>query len=295
MLVLPGSLDKSDFQRNDGPLIFISRQKTVVTVGTYDSEFSICQIVFNKKDGSIFLTVPYLRTSGGVLCVATFPADYQPGTPVTFSITENGKTTRRQAKFTHHPDGNTHFSQDGRMKTVIRRPSFPLDSIGTVFQLHIYRPYGFDDFNPITRDLKKAYLRNKFTGTLPEAVVIEAEWRRKADIIANIYPPGQDAGPKTRVKHRKTGVESTVFFVGQPRGYPLQDHVLMISVRETAPVPSITVPTMLLLAGFDPHEVKDGDPAVQQTGCLAWLYPAYSLDDFEMRLGTVDWDPPAVS
>lgn len=280
-------------ERSHKNLHYIAAEKATVTAGTVEREFQLCQIGFAKRDGTIFVSFPYLPRSDGILSVARFP-DTQTG-QVTLSFGDEAKSTSHLVKFTHHPDGAAHFSQDGKVRSVVRRQSFRLDGpIGHVFQMSAYLPAGFSRFDQTTRRTKRTYLRNLFTDQLPMAVQVRAEWRRKESIIPNIQPLGATSGPVTRVQSRHTGEENVVHFLGQPDSFPLREHVLLVTVNATKSLPTFSSSGVIFLGGYDPHEIQAGDPPVRQTGCLVAIYPASTHDELKRRIESIDYMPPEV-
>lgn len=282
--------EPTKFKRHYENLIFLAAPRATITVGSYDAEYQVCQIGFGKRDGTLFVSFPYFPKTSGLLSVATMPP--ASGGSLTLSLHEHGKVTTHLVKFSHHPDGRAHFSQDGKVYTAVKRQSFPLNGpIGHVFWLHIYYPYGLKPFDQEKRDPKRAYLRNIFTPALPQAVTVAAEWRRKAEVVGTIHPAGHLAGPLSDVKTKSTGHQRKVFFFGPPEGYPGQDHVLLISTEATLSLPNITEPQMIFLGGFDHHEVPDPNVPANHTGCLAFIYPAENYEDLLPKLGSVDFMP----
>lgn len=124
-------------------------------------------------------------------------------------------------------------------------------------------------------------------------MTIRAEWRRKAAIEENTDPPNGIVPPVTAVKHRKTGAESLVALLGQPTGWPLRDHLLMLSCQATTSLKNIARPTMILMGGWDPAEVPDVGQEVKQTGCLVWLYPIEEAGKLAQQIGSIDLVGPA--
>jgi hypothetical protein len=92
--------------------------------GNYSKVF---QIVFSKRDGSIYINFPYFKHSKGVVSIATMPAGAKY--PLEVSFIESGKVTSHLVKYSHHPDGMAHFSQDGYVKTQIRKQSIALTEL----------------------------------------------------------------------------------------------------------------------------------------------------------------------
>ena len=125
-----------------GTLRFYSAASITVTAGDARSEHKICQIAFSRRDGSIFASFPYLSGKRGLLSVAVFPPGHTGKVEASFG--EAARSTSHLVKYSHHPDGKAHFSQDGLIRNEVRRQSFRLDGpIGYVFQLHAYRPRAF--------------------------------------------------------------------------------------------------------------------------------------------------------
>jgi hypothetical protein len=85
----------------------------------------IFSVSFSKADGSLFVSLPYFETSKGLLSVATIPVG-QTGGPIDLRL--QWKCSSHNVKYTHHIDGEAHFSQDGKILTQIRRQSVPLRS-----------------------------------------------------------------------------------------------------------------------------------------------------------------------
>lgn len=279
------------FIREENGLRYFAAERSVYSVGAYDADHKICQISFARSDGSLFVSCPYFpHERGGILSVAKWPA--KP--PYTLSLHEGGKVTSHLVKFSHHPDGRVHFSQSGRIKTEIKRQSFTLpDSIGDVFQLHVYHVCEFKPLVHSNRKRGRAYLISRAIGQLPPAVTIAAQWRRKADIVANISPPGGTTGPISRVLSRRTGREFTTTFLGQPPGFPLTQHVLLVTCKTTDMLPNIKEPTMIFIGGYDALETRPGVKKRMRTSeCLVWMYPTSSSDELATRIGTVDFQPP---
>ena len=107
---------------------------------------------------------------------------------------------------------------------------------------------------------------------------------------ANLDLPDGVAGPVTQLISRATGVAFSAFFVMQPAGFPLREHLLVVGVELAHPLPTVTEPTMILLGGFDPDEGTEPGQRVPQTGLLAWKYPQNPSEDLRSLLGSVDLD-----
>lgn len=278
-----------DFIKQQGRVRLVAAERATVTVlDGSGPHYQVCQIAFQKSDGSILVQCPYFPGRNGIL--SSPPHDAAKGPPYSYTLSDHGKLTSHLVKLSHHPDGKVHFSQDGRIVTTIGRNSVNLrTSIGNIFQLSIYHPHGFQSLKKPKAG--RAYLPFPYTDRLPEAITVWAEWRRRSDLEANTDPPGSVTGPNPKIKNRVTGYEGTVFFLGQPFGHPIRSHVLVVGVDPTLLPEGVNEPMMVLLAGFDPHEMKTGDPQPKQTGLLMWWYPFMSSEEGRKRIGSVDFNP----
>ncbi len=92
------------------------------TVAAVRSEHVVCvvkaselrakafQIGFDK-DGSLFIHFPYFQHRTGILSSSEIPAT--GGRKADVNLEHGGKVTSHRVKYSHHPDGRAHFSQDG--------------------------------------------------------------------------------------------------------------------------------------------------------------------------------------
>lgn len=79
---------RSRWQMQEGRLRFIAASRAVVVVSTSLAHYKVCQIVFSRRDGSVFVTFPYFKRTEGIVS-----------------------------------RGEAVFSQDGKSRTEIRRAS----------------------------------------------------------------------------------------------------------------------------------------------------------------------------
>jgi hypothetical protein len=270
-----------------GRLRYIEAERITVCVGTPLGLHKICHLAFGR-DG-IFVQSPYFTRTDGIAS----RVELGDGPPFKFKLDEHGKVTSNLVKLTHHIDGAVHFSQTGRVRTEIRRRSFRLDtSIGLLFDIFAFWLRGFILVDPYEVRQNRAWIQFRTRGGHVFGVNIKAEWRRKADIEANIEPGPGLAGPRSTLIERKTGGSFRAFFVGAPSGSALASHCLLLSCRDT-PIPDgVKEPPLLMIGGWDPAEIVKGAPPIRQTGCLAALYPVQSPDELRERLGTIDFEPP---
>lgn len=252
----------------EGRLRFYRCDKAVILAKTPMGAHKIARITFGK-DGSIYVQFPYLDKKDGV--IAELPVDPDVEGPVTYRLGDLGTRVATDVKFSHHASGEVRFSKTGHRITAPTRQSFPLDGpIGRVFELSLFDLTGFAEFS--TTKKNTAYLGFNFPDGA-DGLVLRAQWRRKADIVANIHPPGQMAGPATTAVHRRTGIEEAIYFFGAPLDRPNQDHVLVITSAPVEPAKGADRPSMVFLGGWDPHEQAPGEEPRRLGNCLAFLYP----------------------
>jgi hypothetical protein len=105
-----------------------------------------CKIVF-QKDGTVIAVLPMPRVAGGIL--ATIHLDGGQSEPQRSDLTHSGKVTKSIVKYSHHPDGRAHFSQDGKIFTKVVRAAAPLATQrGHLFSLILQRLDLFPTENP---------------------------------------------------------------------------------------------------------------------------------------------------
>ena len=89
-----------------------------------------------QKDGSIFALLPQFARSDGIVARVQFASGLSY--PTSVQLPEFGKVTTHIVKFSHHPDGRAHFSQDGKVLTAIKRQAAALSTqTGHLFTLQV--------------------------------------------------------------------------------------------------------------------------------------------------------------
>src|SRR2546428_10797194 len=77
-----------------------------------DVESKVCQIQFGS-DG-YFVHFPYHPDAPGIAARCIAPPQ-EAGAKVDIDLAATGYVTSHRVKYSHHVDGNCHFSQDGRV------------------------------------------------------------------------------------------------------------------------------------------------------------------------------------
>src|SRR5439155_17026711 len=130
-------------------LTVVKKEIVVIAVETPSGTFKLFQIVC-RRDGSIFVPFPYYKNSSAQLIEGTLIGGQQYPSDLNVS----GPLTTHRVKYTHHADGEAHFSQDGKILTRVRRRANPLQSYsGHLFTVQLQ---GLSDFQLAKdRDLRK--------------------------------------------------------------------------------------------------------------------------------------------
>ena len=104
----------------------------------------IFQINFKSKDGSLFVSVPYANLGMGRIGIVEYP----PGNPESLLFGDSAPVTAHSVKYSHHPDGEAHFSLDGKVFTQVRRKAVPLTAAGGhLFTVMIQGLHRFEDLS----------------------------------------------------------------------------------------------------------------------------------------------------
>jgi hypothetical protein len=129
-------------------LTILKGELFVIAVGTPARRFKLFQIKF-KPDGTVLVPFPYYKDPSAQLIEGRLEAnrDYSTG------LTVCGPVATHRVKYTHHIDGEAHFSQDGKILTRVRKHANSLPHYGG--HLFTVQLQGLTDFAPVTdRDSK---------------------------------------------------------------------------------------------------------------------------------------------
>lgn len=267
-------MDPTAATSSDSGVSYFRGADVVLCVRSPLARVKLCRLKFGR-DGSIYVSFPYLREKRGILSVLR-DALGSTGRR-TYDLRSAGVVVPVDVKFSHHASGVAGFSLTGLDKRLPRRAGFPLATgTGPVFQLHAHLLSGFTWLEERKTKKRDLVLGFDFTNRHPFAVRIEAHWWQKSVVAANTFGGGGEAtsrgpGPRVEAFDKKTGRPRYFLFLGQPADHPLQDHVLAVTI-EPIPVPSGTsTPGMVFIGGFERQE--DGD-----TTALAFMYPYTGAD-----------------
>ena len=256
----------------------------VVALETSAGRHKMLQIGFLRSDGSVYVAFPYYENTDGVVAVATYPAGAGPG--ISIDLTEAGRVTSHRVKFSHHASGEALFSQTGKVSPDIRRQSIPLAHLdGHLFTIQLQGPEGFAVADP-TRDAEgvarqRSVVGFRFSQHTPSAIKILGRWHPLASLVQAATRP---LTPVMGLRNAD-GVIRPAFLLASPEGWPLAEHVLVLTCQE---IPSLTEdPSCLtMIGGFDPVEIVHDHS--RDSSFLAMSYPTEGPEDLRKRIGSID-------
>lgn len=267
----------------------IPSERFVVTVEVGGTKRKVLQVTFNKfesDDPAIFVQWPYYQLTDGLLSVMTLP----PGRDShTLSLKPTGKLTSHDVKYTHHHGGEAHFSQDGKIRTEVRKASVSLqDYNGHLFTCQFQ---GLSDFDEAVdqRDQhhhegKRSVINFHFPGDEPTSVKILGYWKP----IGSIRPGGgsDTLGPKAAFQTPDGKFHEG--FILAPRNFEQSTHILLLTCEGIPKLDKDRYSCFTFIGGFDPPGISH-DPTIP-TDFLAASYPADDPQSLLREIGTVDLD-----
>jgi hypothetical protein len=264
----------------------IRSERVVCVVKTGNMRAKAFQIGFDK-DGSLFIHFPYFRHRTGILSSTKIPATGERKADV--NIEKGGKVTSHLVKYSHHPDGQAHFSQDGKIFTAIKRQSISLDKQnGHMFSLCIQGVHALE-VAKAAKDAERTSAKRAVIDfqvePAAEAIKFVGRW---LDINKlRVSEPGAMVGPRLAMLDPE-GQRTEATLVASP--YPDTKHVLAISC---VAIPRLGPDSEIFLfhGGYDSFETMT-DPN-KEAGFLTFRYPLSDAAEVQERLGSVDYAPKA--
>ncbi len=243
----------------------------------------IAKIIFDRRDGSLFVNFPYFENSEGIVCIGTIRAG---GLPQDVSLIEEGRVTSHLVKYSHHRDGRAHFSQDGKVNTTVKKQSSPLNTyFGHLFTIQLQGLRGFEVSTGKEHDLgnvKDQPITFTVRGKEPQALKVLGYWYTKRELNRFVRGP---AGPGTTIKG-KGGKARKGVLLSAPWGAPGSGAFLFVSVESIPPINSETYSQLTFLGGFDPPEIINDTN--RPTSFLALSYPTREMEVLKTQIGSID-------
>ena len=258
-----------------------------MAVETPTERRKLFQLQFAKNDGSVFVNFPYYKPASGLVSLVDWPASRSSSTGL--SLETGGKVSSHPVKYSHHPNGRAHFSQDGRVRTEIRKQSVPLADIeGHFFTVHLQGLHDFEALTAAEVDLPPSSKRTLFRFVFPDPVshslkfvgrLHSATWLQAKAVKGAVSPTMQLMQPDSSVR--------PAFVWSCPVGWPAQNLSAVVSVEECALRDDTRDSFLLFVGGFDERSAMVD--LTRPVSFLALSFPADNLDELRARLGSIDF------
>jgi hypothetical protein len=252
-----------------------------------DDFYKLFDVIFPTNSLAVYVNFPYFPVSEGIAAVATVRGDGTASQEI--SLQEQGQLTSHLVKYSHHEDGRAHFSQDGKVRTVLRKQSAPL----AVLNGHMFTSTfgGITTFEKLEGDFEKLNTRKHGgIGLLfnedPGWIKVKGFWYSRqtaARRLANLAVNGK-VGPLVG-----NGWGTTTAFLGPWNKGRVGKHVLILHAETLPNFRSNDRPGQIFIGGFD-TEYRVNDLA-QDTSMLVFSYPASNFVLLQESMESIDYVP----
>jgi hypothetical protein len=248
------------------------RRKHMITLAAGLTVAPVALVQFYKN--GIFLHFPFHPDADGLVSRMTL----QPG-EADADLAAEGAVTSQRVKFAHHVDGRAHFSQDTRVRTVIRNQARPLTGqVPHLFTIDVqaldHFAMEYEEWERHRRKYGDAYFEFRLP-EFPESVHIVGRWIRvsEAERLAEVRNPVTILGNWERQAAACAPDPSS----------DLHGGVLTIEAYPRDPMTAGRDFQVFCIAGFDEHAGDNTKPG----SALVLIYPHEDDDD----LPSIDWTP----
>lgn len=259
-------------------------KRHVIAVETPSGANKIFALGYSKSDSSIFIDLPYLEC-GGLIGVATGIRNE------TGILSDRGfkpfATTKHGIKFSYHPDGTTHFSQDGKINKTLPHRGIPLaEKTGPICTI---TAYGLDRFRRASqKDLqedpaKKGIWALTSSKELP-GVAFTVFLKREVDVLV---PPSEGVGsPIGTVTTPAGSITLPAIAIGQPSADRYHDKVLVVAFRW---LEMVSTPSGSCLLFQGPYvEIPEASSPQGKLVAQSIVYSASLAEDLPSSIPSVD-------
>jgi len=260
-----------------------SGDRVVIGVRNASVRKKIFQVNFTSKNGSLFVSVPYANLRVGRVGVVECPL----GNPESLIFGDSAPVTTHAVKYSHHPDGEAHFSQDGKVFTRIRRKAVPLTAAeGHLFTVMVQGLHRFEDVTQ--KDIATAkrgivlmpvsdgpFEALKFVGHLFSSSNFARQLQKpkmESPFIPLIVPDGR----------RLVGIVLATRLTERNHRY-----LLVVSVERIGTIATHTDFNVWLMGGFDHPDIAFDHS--RPTSFLIMMYPELrDIDELVSSVGSID-------
>lgn len=265
----------------------LKSKRFLVTVKYNERRSKIFQIYFTS-DGSLYVDFPYFENSYGIASeLSLSPFDQYPKE---LSLKQNWKITSHLVKYAHHPDWEAHFSQDGKVRTEIRKKSVPLvNQEGHLFTLMVQWINAFEevvkqrDMNSSIERKILCYDTSVSKEDLLEGIKFIGWWYPRKYISPDFKMPwGTEGNPIVQIKMEDRYL--TGFLLSSPYW---EEYLLFLSFEQIPLLEKTWIPCLSFIWWFDAPEIAHDHS--KTTSMLALSYPRENSDELKEQIESMDF------
>lgn len=260
-------------------------QKFDVVIVWRGTQRKLAKVMFGK-DGSFYVMFPGFRNYPGIASHIVLPASPGGHIPSNHNLADGGKVTSHMVKYSHHPDGRAHFSQDGKVVTTIRRNAAPLEAqTGHLFTVHVQN---LDALSVATASRPEMV---RFEVPDDTQVVKVIGWRFSTNAFRVSPPPGREWSEGTDVPLMTDfdGIQRPALARGPLLGTPMDDRVIVLTAELLPTFATDREDSLTFIGGFDVNEIALNH--AHETGFLGMAYPCSDFDELQRAIGDMDYRP----
>lgn len=256
----------------------------VVAANVNANRCKLFQIAFGKRDGSLFVTFPYLKDCIGRVGEITLPSG--SNFHKQFKIQDEFPVTSHLVKYSHHPSGDAHFSLTGKVKTSVRTKSVPLSKVsGHIFTV---RFQGFHYFSQL-ESLKKATAKRgivefPFETKFTSSIKIVCHWYSEAELTRFVPPKMENPW---FVLPLPEGRKAVAIILAAPNAYEGERRYLLLGAERDVEPLNGEEKGISFMGGFD-SEKKVFDYTDETRFLLMFISESKNITELVAKYGTID-------
>ena len=261
-----------------------SAGRYVIAARVGNRKCKLFQIAFSKKDGSLFVTFPYLKGCIGRVGEITLPAgqNYFEN----FRITDEFPVTSHLVKYSHHPSGQAHFSLTGKVRTSILTESVPLSEVNG--HLFTVRFQGFEHFAALEAKKRATKARGivefPFDGAETPSIKIVCHWYSERE-VARVVQHKNDS--PWGIMLLPEGRKAITIPLLTPYSHEGERRYLLLGAERDEKPFSNEEKGIAFVGGFDPESVVF-DYSVASKYLMMFLVESENFAELIEKFGTID-------
>lgn len=243
----------------------------------------LAKVMFGK-DGSFYVMFPGFRNYPGIASHVVMPATPEGHGSRDYNLADAGRVTSHMVKYSHHPDGRAHFSQDGKVVTTIRRTAASLSvQSGHVFTIQIQNVEALS-VATAPRPQMVSFAAPDDTFALK---LLGYRFQSSALQFAPDAGAASEDGTDVQLLIDDGASRKLAAIRGAPGDAPLSDRVLAVTCEVTPPLTIDRDDNLIFLGGFDLAEVALNHGV--ESGFLAMAYPCSDFEGLCQSIGHMDF------